>query len=371
MRVRRPKSDCVLTYEVTPEPAPIQLSQGSTPATATLRITVTNHRPTPVSLESARFCFPVGSGPDDLTTDPLSGEPQLDDLKKWRFEHDRDHPGTLELSPKTGSGNLKSGETRELGIAHIRVDSAVGTSTLTITERIKNSDENGCGEWPLAKVPAGFTVGDFRPVHILVRSGNPAELKWRGESHPRATYTILHDGEPDDVTNVRYWESLPLHRDTAFALVVELTEGEGTAEYAMTTAVTVARPNLAVRDLTVDGRALLTHMPTEFDLGDDPARTYAAETDGLLVGRLIADEDVPDTEERAPTLSVTVTAAGKAHRTSSVQSRMAERAPGDPGSRLTAVVPRGSTVDIQRAGTTPYTHGLAWIPLGTGELRTD
>ncbi|GHC60050.1 hypothetical protein [Streptomyces cinnamoneus] len=368
MRPRRPgRGALVLTYDVVSDPAPLQVSQGSTPRTATLRITVTNHQQHAVRLQSVRFSFPVGTGPGDLSNNPGSAEPQADDIKFWRFELDEEVPGSAVLTPKR-SATVTPGGQLELTLAHIEVNGAVGTSRLTVEERIEGSGESGEEEWPLAKVPAGFTTGDFRPHRILVRSGTPAELTWRGDPRPGAVYTMLHDGEPRDVTNVRYWQSPPLHRDTAFALVVEVTEGGNTAEYAMTTVVTVARPDLVVNDLTVHGNTVLTHTPSEFTLGDATELSCTAETDGFLVGHVRAEREVPDTEDPAPALTVTVTAGGTGHVTS-VQSRLAERAPGDPGSRLTAVVPRGATVTVTRAGITPSTHGLTWLPFGTGELK--
>ncbi|MEU8547164.1 hypothetical protein AB0C81_09190 [Streptomyces roseoverticillatus] len=366
MAHRSDDSACVLTYTVESDPEPIQVSQGTTPKTATLRITVTNHRQSAVHIESVRFSFPVGGGPAELSSNPGSAEPQVDDIKFWRFDLDEERPGSAVLTPKR-SATLPPGGQLELALAHIEINSAVGTSTLTIEESIKN--EGTCTEErPLAKVPAGFTTGDFRPERILVRSGNSAELTWRGESRPGATYTMLHDGQPCDVTCVRHWESPPLHRDTAFALVVEVTEGGNTAEYAMTTVVTVARPDLVVNDLTVGGNTTLTHFPAGFDLGDALELTYSAETDGFLVGYVRADQEVPETEDPPPALIVTVSAGGT-ERVTGVQSRLTERAPGDPGSRLTAVVPRGATVTITRTGTTPSTHALSWLPFGTGELK--
>ncbi|MCC3770617.1 hypothetical protein [Streptomyces sp. UNOC14_S4] len=369
MTPRRPEdSTCVLTYDVGSDPAPIQVSLGSTPKKATLYITVTNHRQSAVQVESVRFSFPVGTGPEELSNNPGSAEPQVDNDKFWRFELDEERPGSAVLTPKR-SATLSGGEQLELTLAHIEINATVGTSRLTVEEAVKN-EEPGSETWPLAKVPAGFTTGDFRPERILVQSGKPAELTWRGDSRPGATYTMLHDGDPCDVTNVRYWESPLLHRDTAFALVVEVTEAGNTAEYAMTTLVTVARPDLVVNDLTVNGNTTLTHFPAGFDLGDAPERVYTAETDGFLVGHVRADQEVPEAEDPPPTLTVTVSAGGTA-RVTGVQSRVTERAPGDPGSRLTAVVPRGATVTVARAGTTPSTHGLSWLPFGTGELRED
>ncbi|WP_338930791.1 hypothetical protein WEB32_04120 [Streptomyces netropsis] len=372
MEGRRPDdSTCVLTYDVEPDPAPIQVSPGPTVKQATLRITVTNHQQRAVHLEAARFSFPVGSGPEELSSNPGSADPVTDDEdqnKFWRFELDQEAPGTAVLTPRR-SATLPPGGQLEMALAHIEINTAVGTSKLTIEERIKNAEEPHGEEWPLAKVPAGFTTGDFRPERILVRSGIPAELIWRGDSRPGATYTMLHDGPPVDVTNVRYWKSPPLHRNTAFALVVRVPEGDATAEHAMTTMVTVARPHLVVNDLTVNGPTTLTHVSTDLDLGDAPELTYTAETDGLLVGYVRADQDVPDTEDPAPTLTVTVAPDGGTGRATSVQSRQAERAPGDPGSRLIAVVPQGSSVAVARSGTTPSTHRLAWLPFGTGELK--
>ncbi|MEU1310555.1 hypothetical protein ABZ419_16890 [Streptomyces cinnamoneus] len=360
-------STCALAYLLETDPSPLQVSLGSTPKTGTLRITVVNHRQSAVHVESVRVSFPVGSGPEELSSNPGSAEPQVDDTKFWRFELDPETPGSAVLTPKR-SATLTPGGQLELTLANIEINQAVGTTELALQEKLKNSSETDHKEWPLAKVPAGFTTGDFRPRRLLVRSGKPAELIWRGESRPGATYRMLHDGEPVDVTDVRYWESPPLHRDTSFALVVEVTEGGNTAEHAMTTMVTVARPDLVVGDLTVDGHTVLTHATAEFDLGDAPSLTYTAETDGFLVGHVRADQDVPDTEDPAPTLTVTVTAGGTGRNTS-VQSRLAERAPGDPGSRLTAVVPRGATVTVARAGTTPSTHRLSWLPFGIGELK--
>ncbi|MFI9202839.1 hypothetical protein [Streptomyces sp. NPDC053048] len=367
--VRRPEdSTCVLSYTVETDPAPIQVSHGPTPARAALRITVTNHRHESVQLEEIRFSFPVGDGPDDLTAVPDSGEPELDDTRHWRFEYDADSR-TFVLTPRRSQHPLDFGDQLDLAIANVQVNSAVGTSTLTITETLQDGGEPGTEEWPLAKVPAGFTVGDFRPDYILVQSGTAARLSWRGESMPGATYTMLHDGDPVDVTAVRSWPTPPLHRDTAFALVVRVEAGESVAEYAMSTTVTVARPDLAVGELTVHGRATLTHLPTEFDLGEAGERSFTAETDGFLTGHLVTEQDVAG--DGAPTLSVTVSAGGTDRRTS-VQARQAPADPGDPtfpGSRLTAVVPRGARVTIGRSGTAPSRHRLSWLPFGTGELK--
>ncbi|GGP33017.1 hypothetical protein [Streptomyces abikoensis] len=166
----------VLTYDVASEPAPIQVSQGSTPNKATLRITVTNHRQSAVHVDSVCFTFPVGIGGADLSDNPGSAEPQADDVKKWRFELDVDTPGSALLTPKR-SATVPPGGQLELALARIEINAEVGTSKLTIEERIKDGPE-----WPLAKVPAGFTTGDFRPETILVDSGTPTELTWRGGS---------------------------------------------------------------------------------------------------------------------------------------------------------------------------------------------
>ncbi|WP_190021250.1 hypothetical protein [Streptomyces hiroshimensis] len=369
MGVRRPEeSTCVLTYTVETDPAPIQVSQGTTPATATLRITVTNHQQTPVHVEEVRFSYPVGSGPGDLTAKPDSGVLDIDDGQKWVFERDSETPAFI-LRPRRPNRPFPSKDQVEVSITGIEVNPAVGTSKLTVTETLQGGGEPRQEEWPLAKVPAGFTVSDFRPTYILVRSGSPAELTWRGTSRDGATYTMLHGGDPVDVTGIRNWPTPNLHRDTAFVLAVEVDVDGNVAEYALTTAVTVARPDLTIGDLTVHGKTTLTHLPTEFGLGEADELTYTAETDGFLTGQLVTEEDAPGDD--APTLTVTVSADGT-DRLTSVQSRHAPPDPEDPrfpGSRLTAVVPRGARVTIGRSGTAPSRHLLSWLPFGTGELK--
>ncbi|MFJ3927645.1 hypothetical protein [Streptomyces sp. NPDC090022] len=367
----------LLTYTLETDPAPLQVAQGPTPTPQTLRITVTHHGNDEVTVEEIRFSFPVGLGPDDLTASPENAEPQVDDNRRWRFEYEEDSQSYV-LTPLRNRP-LDPGDQLELTIASVGVNREVGTSRLTLAEKIEEGGETRYQEWPLAKVPAGFTVGDFRPEYVLVQSGRSAELTWRGDSRPGATYTMLHDGEPADVTAVRRWVSPALHRDTAFALVVRVRdEAEGAkggdgdaaeAEYALTTLVTVARPDLVVNDLTVRGRATLTRLPVEFGLGEADERVCTAETDGFLVGHLIAEEDVAG--DGAPTLTVTVSADGADRRTS-VQARQAPPDPGDPGFpgvRLTAVVPRGAVVTIGRSGTAASRYRLAWLPFGTGELK--
>ncbi|MFF7020270.1 hypothetical protein ACFY97_04535 [Streptomyces klenkii] len=369
MGVRRPEdSTCVLTYTVETDPAPIQVSQGTTPATATLRITVTNHQQTPVPVEEVRFSYPVGSGSGDLTAKPDSGVPGLDDSKQWVFERDSETPAFV-LRPRRPNRPFPPKDQVEVSITGIEVNPAVGTSKLTITETLQGGSEPQQEEWPLAKVPAGFTVSDFRPAYILVQSGSSTELTWRGTSRPGATYTMLHDGEPVDVTSIRNWPTPNLHRDSVFVLTVEVDVDGNVAEYALTTAVTVARPDLTIGDLTVHGKTTLTHLPTEFDLGEADQLTYTAETDGLLTGQLVTEEDAPGDD--APTLTVTISAGGT-DRLTSVQARHAPPDPEDPrfpGSRLTAVVPRGARVRIGRSGTAPSRHLLSWLPFGTGELK--
>ncbi|MGW4204169.1 hypothetical protein [Streptomyces sp. NPDC004726] len=363
------ESPLAVTYEVATRPSPLQVSQGSTPALASVDVILTNHRDETVSPERVVFSFPVGDGPGDLTANPGGIEPRLDDSRRWRLDPDLDRPGTFLLEPKRG-GKLEPGEELEVTFAHIQINPAVGTSRLTVTETVEGGSGPKSEEHPLAKVPAGFTVGDFRPEYILVDSGESAVLTWRGENRPGAAYTMLHAGEPVDVTQVKRWESPPLHQDTAFTLVVEVTVDGSTAEYALNTLVTVARPDLMIRHLTVGGRVVLTPVPVEFALDDDVfVRECTAETDGFLIGHVLADEDITDPAAPAPTLAVTVTAQGTARR-SSVQSRTVARSPEDPGSGLTALVPRGAAVRITRDDRTAHTHRLAWIPFGTGELRT-
>ncbi|MGW1976911.1 hypothetical protein [Streptomyces sp. NPDC001889] len=358
-----------VTYTVTTRPSPLQVSQGATPALASVDVVLTNHRDETVVPEEIVFAFPVGDGPGDLTANPGGIEPRLDDSRRWRLEPESDRPGAFLLTPKRG-GELEPGEELVVTFAHIQINPAVGTSRLTVTEAVEGGGGPQHEDHPLAKVPAGFTVGDLRPQYLLVESGEGAVLTWRGESGPGAVYTMLHAGEPVDVTRVRRWESPALHQDTAFTLVVEVTVDGGTAEYALSTLVTVARPDLTVRRLTVGGRVALTPVPVEFALDDDVlVRECAAETDGLLIGHILADEDITDPAAPAPTLAVTVT-VGRAARRSSVQSRTAARSPEDPGSGLTALVPRGAAVRITRDDRAAHTHRLTWIPFGTGELGT-
>ncbi|WP_087930047.1 hypothetical protein [Streptomyces albireticuli] len=369
MEVRRPQdSALVLTCVVETDPAPAQISQGPTPATVALRITLTNHQRTAVHVDKVRISFPVGSGPGDLTTKPDSGVPYLDNGQHWRFQRDAE-TGEFVLTPRPLSRRFPPGDQVELTIAGIEVNSAVGTSELTIDEAVHEGGEPRQEEWPLAKVPVGFGVGDFRPRHILVQGGSPTALTWRGDSRPGATYTMVHAGKTEDVTDVRNWPTPDLHRDSTFVLAVEVREDGGVAEYALTTTVTVARPDLTIGDLTVHGKTTLTHLPTEFGLGEADELTYTAETDGFLTGQLVSEEDAPGDD--APTLTVTVSADGT-DRLTSVQARQAPPDPEDPrfpGSRLTAVVPRGARVTIGRSGTAPSRHLLSWQPFGTGELK--
>lgn len=346
----------IVSYGVRPEPAPIQVSQGSTPARAAVRTVLTNHTGQDVALAEVAFAFPVGEGPGDLTANPRSVEPYLEEgeggASRWILEADPDRSGVFLLTPRRSAYKLRPGDELTVSFAQIQVNSAVGTSRLTITETVTEGGPPRPAEWPLAKVPAGFTAGDFRPQYILVKSGTGAVLTWRGENRPGAVYTMLHAGEPVDVTQVKRWESPPLHQDTAFTLLVEVTEGDGTAEYAMSTLVT------------------LTPVAVEFALDEEVfVRECTAETDGLLIGHVLADEDITDPAAPAPTLAVTVTAQGVEHH-SSVQSRAASPLTGEDRSRrLTAVVPRGAAVRITRDDRTAYTHRLTWIPFGTGELR--
>ncbi|SDM31386.1 hypothetical protein [Allokutzneria albata] len=355
--------DTVLTYEVRSAPEPLQVAKPGD-----LTIYVTNHTGTPVWLEEAVFAFPVGNGSDDLTVNSGSVGMSVSDSTNWRIERDDNRPGAFLLSPKRLRPIPPGGEV-EVTLSNIEVNDAVGTSTLTVGE-LTDDAESGT-EFPLAKVPSGFTVGDFRPEHILVDSGRSAELRWRGDTPPEAEYEIRYqDGDPADVTGSHYWKSPPLHHDTAFTLVVTVTVtgAEGSAVYAMSAVVTVARPNLVLNDLEVNGRVVLAHRSVEFDLGEDTSRVCTAETDGFLVGHILSAADVIG-DAPAPTLSAAVTIGDSPPRVTSVQSRWAERAPYDPGTRLVAVVPKGSAVTISRSGTPDHSHTLTWVPFGTGELK--
>ncbi|MGW1072020.1 YncE family protein [Streptomyces sp. NPDC002537] len=215
----------------------------------------------------------------------------------------------------------------------------------------------GAGTWPyrVAALPDGSAAYVTNPLDDVAHAIDLVT----GEKH-----RIDTSFRPDGVVASPEGDHVCIgHDDDPAVAVVDTAQQKVTRGFGgFTTATCVA--------LTPDGTTLAFGVPP-VNMVAVAATSGGGEPLLVPVGQppeqLVASEDAPGDD--APTLTVS---ADGADRLASVQARHAPPDPEDPrfpGSRLTAVVPRGARVTISRSGTAPSRHLFSWLPFGTGELK--
>ncbi|MEU7640980.1 hypothetical protein AB0C11_33765, partial [Streptomyces sp. NPDC039016] len=109
----------------------------------------------------------------------------------------------------------------------------------------------------IGKFPVGFYLRNLKadPPHYI-ENGDSVTLTWERSTIGSETYHLLYENTEIDVTK---YSTLPVHdirRNTMFYLRGRIQQGTGTAERTINTYITVNRPDLEVRDLTVRGRVI-------------------------------------------------------------------------------------------------------------------
>ncbi|MFJ8310255.1 MULTISPECIES: hypothetical protein [unclassified Streptomyces] len=356
-----------LSYAVHTSPAPLRAGQD-----ATVRITVTNPGPDPVTCEGITVTVPTGPGIDALTSVPEAITARTDDAG-WLPEHRGG--GVFAVRSTAPGAQLKPGAQFEVTLDGIEVGRTIGTATLGISEVTGSGTlrrEHATGGRLLAKAPADALLEDFVPDRVSVQNGECVTLTWK--CSPGPDYDLYYGTEPPVRVNdfivdgSGSWPSPPLHTATAFMLLASTKDAGGSpVTYGLTTAVIVREPDLVVGSLDANGSVRLFGAVQEIAGGtQSKTSTYFADTDGVITGYI-------KTAETGNPAYLTVTVTPKDARQSPQQFATQSWDPrgGDQNQEasLLVPVPRNSTVKVVQKGDGDFDASVTWFPFGTGPLR--
>ncbi|WP_171163739.1 hypothetical protein [Streptomyces sp. I05A-00742] len=366
--------ETLLTYGLRTVPGVVNVSAGDDRQTVRLELTVGGRADAPAECEWIRIALPFGVKPEDLTvTAP-------EDL--WTGTEGGSAPGhgggwdstvkregeQLVVTFEPGREPVFDGTFQvTFVVSYIVVNEAVGTATISVTESTAPASGGGYQErattFPVNKWPADFHVGNFRPDQVTVGNGERVTLTWERSRGPAY---VLHWGENEsqDVSQDSSWVSLPLERTTGFMLVAtDDSNGGAPLVHALTTAVTVERPNLLVGDLDVNGTTRLQGARQQVAVpAVSTSQFYRAGTDGTLLGFLQAASGAAGS-----TLAATVYRAGANEYTMRFTS---DNSSGPPTETPVSIpVPEGAEVLLHFGGQNGDTLQLVWLPQGAGTFE--
>ncbi|MFJ3927647.1 hypothetical protein [Streptomyces sp. NPDC090022] len=366
-----------LHYSLHTSPAPLRAGTEDAPGRATLRITVGNPGPDPVSCGTIALTLPTGEGSEALTATPGTITARTDDAG-WSAEHRGD--GIFHVRPVAPGTALGPGARIVVTLDDVAVNRAVGTVTLGVGEVGDRGVTGGDGPegsphragaeaLRLVKAAPTAMLEDFRPDRVTVPNGETVTLTWKCDTEPDYEIFFADQRRPVngfiDAEGNGSWTSPALTTATAFMLLGSTAKDGVPVTYGLTAAVTVDMPDLEVGDLDANGSVRLFGQAQEVDWGTESEPTsYVADTDGLITGY------IKTTLDGAPAhLNVFVTPPNLRRQKFATQSWDARGGTDNQEASLIVPVPRGSAVRVIRRGDENFTAALTWFPFGTGPLR--
>ncbi|MHB6910346.1 hypothetical protein [Streptomyces sp. DB-54] len=249
-----------LQYSPTTVPDPLTVSPPSgTVELGDLIIVGSRISPTPIETNEISVYVPIGSEAWQLVLD-LTGLQTSINLTGWTATPDPTNERIL-FKPNTGHATLTPEQGITIQLNKLRINRQVGTAPVTIELKWRTP---GTTNWrteqqtlSIGKFPAGFYLRNLKadPPHYI-ENGDTVTLTWERSTIGNETYHLLYENTEIDVTK---YSTLPVHdirRNTMFYLRGRIQQGTGTAERTINTYITVNRPDLEVRDLTVRGRVI-------------------------------------------------------------------------------------------------------------------
>ena len=252
-------STAQLTYSLTTDPMPVQVSLSTTQISdATLTFVVS----CPVSvgavtISKIQISLPFDSGGYTDPTNLCMTQPPLSSAS-ISSEADPDYPpvpwtvsqnaaGDFIFTPKGGPVDFST-QNLTIEFRNLQINTLVGTALITITEYY-SATSTGTQTVAVAKFPYGFYVGNFTSDKPMVKNGEAPVLSWSGSSN--AKYLMLYESTTVDVSNVQSWSPPGLTQMTTFILQVSAQEGDQTATMDLSITIEVDNPSLVAQDLTV------------------------------------------------------------------------------------------------------------------------
>ncbi|GAB2882840.1 hypothetical protein GCM10027074_59120 [Streptomyces deserti] len=249
-----------LQYSLTTVPDPLTVSPAGTVETGDLIIVGSRIAPTPIETNEISVYVPLGTEAWQLALD-LTGAQTSINLPGWTGTPDPANERIL-FTPNTGHATLTPEQGITLQLNRLRINRQVGTAPVIIELKWRTP---GTNNWrteqqtlSIGKFPPGFYLRDLKPHSAYIENGDPVTLTWQRSEG--ATYTLLYENTEIDVTNYSTFPVQDIRRNTMFYLRGRIQHGTGTAERTINTYVTVNRPDLEVRHLTVHGELVMPHL---------------------------------------------------------------------------------------------------------------
>lgn len=248
-------SKTLLDYQFGTQPSPLTVSpKGGSPVIGAVTVVVSNGTSKPIWLEKLTIGFDISDIAQSLASDgsgiDVSASPGTD----WTSTvTSRSSVFTVEITPVDGSPVAMTTEGLVVHIYGIPINHVPGVALVGVTEQASTDGKTfGTGKTALqvGKFPYGFFVGNFTAQTPMVPHGGTATLSWNGADN--AQYFITYGSNPPvNVTNLRSYTSLPLTADTVFVLRATVVQQSEAVDYYLSTAVTVAMPDLDATSLAV------------------------------------------------------------------------------------------------------------------------
>jgi hypothetical protein len=269
-----------LTYALITDPSPLQVSlAGDDSSTATFQLVITNQQASTVTVHGIAVSFMVGPGAGDLT-DLTSAA--LDVLWQPKASWTVVPPASVGaglntytlMASDSGDGTLAAGDSIVVTFAAVPINEMLGTTTLTVAE--KTSSGGGTITQQVSKFPYGFAFHNLQvkdpagPDDVAqVAHGTGVRLTWDGSITNPAAYTVLvstSSGQQTlrlDPSRVNELDVPALYQDAQFVVQVEANDATGqSVTHALSAAVAVAQPDLAVTSVALGGQDLATQLAT-------------------------------------------------------------------------------------------------------------
>ncbi len=255
-------SECLLSYGITTNPDPIQVSSANgTISMTSIVITVSNNSMNAIYCNQIKFSFPIGNLAQDLASSSSGILMAANPSDQWNISMTSD--GVFTATPVKPSDNLITTDGISFQIFNIPTNTEVGTFTFSVAENSSADNKtftNKNNSYDMSKFPYGFYMDNFAASAPYVEHGDEVTLTWNGSD--LASYTMYYNGTSEVVTNTRSWKSPNLTETTTFALKASVQEQSETANTYLYLTVIVSSPDLVGTTLTVSGASTLNGPTT-------------------------------------------------------------------------------------------------------------
>ncbi|MFD0169087.1 hypothetical protein ACFVJH_33830 [Streptomyces decoyicus] len=265
MAIHTRSADALLSYALKPDPDPLNASTDKDVTVARLNLTVGRDMTAPAYCRKITVKIPIGAGGTDLTakidgiTQGVTGGTAPEQGAGWTAGAPTTVGNKRVFTFTPGRVPQFTGQWAiTIGISQIEINKTAGKVAIEVIEESSPTNSSFTEKTTtiaVDKFPPGFLLRNFRPDKIMVDNGEHVTLTWEVQN---ATCILYWDNNSAPVNTEPKWKSPePLHNTTGFMLQATSTT-DSSLVHTLTTAVTVAKPDLEVGHLNVYGKAV-TH----------------------------------------------------------------------------------------------------------------